>query len=123
MKVPDGPLNRRERKAAVKAWRKIPTDTRSETVRLARKGQTHPDEGIAEIAAIWSRSVVEGPWYGQVGGWPVILIGLAITTFSVVNGAIFLWLAGVVVIIAGFLGLNQRNVARRILAADRGGGD
>jgi hypothetical protein len=111
------PSTRAERKAAVKAWRRVPTDSRAETVRLARKGRSHPDPGIAGIAETWAHSVVSGPWYGQVGGWPVIGIGLVIVTIGAMLSAFFIWLMGFVVIVAGFLGLNQRFVARRILAA------
>ena len=78
---------------------------------------SHPDPGIARIAETWSHSVVSGPWYGQVGGWPIIGLGLAIVTIGAVLSSFFIWLLGVAVIIAGFLGLNQRFVARRILAA------
>ncbi len=115
--VADVPRSRSERKAAVKAWRKVPTDSRAETVRLAKKGMSHPDPGIARIAETWSHSVVSGPWYGQVGGWPIIGLGLVIVTVGAVLSSFFIWLLGVAVIIAGFLGLNQRFVARRILAA------
>ncbi len=112
-------MSRSERKVAVKAWRKVPVDARSETVRLARQGRPHPDAGVARIAETWSRSVVEGPWYGQVGGWPIIGLALLIITMGALTTNLFIWLAGIVILIAGFLGLNQRNVARRILVAAR----
>ena len=111
------PRTRAERKAAVKAWRRVPTDSRAETVRLAKKGKSHPDPGIALIAETWSHSVVSGPWYGQVGGWPIIGLGLVVCTLGAVVGGFFIWLLGIAIVVAGFLGLNQRYVARRILAA------
>ena len=111
------PRTRSERKAAVKAWRRVPIESRAETVRLAKKGMSHPDPGIALIAETWSHSVVSGPWYGQVGGWPIVGLALVICTIAAVISSFFIWLLGIAILVAGFLGLNQRFVARRIIAA------
>ncbi|HYN75474.1 MAG TPA: hypothetical protein VEV13_04685 [Candidatus Limnocylindria bacterium] len=110
-------MNRRERKAAVRAWRKLPTDTRAETVRLARQGHSHPDDGVARVAETWAESAVGGAWWAQVWGWPLVVLGLLILGLAGAVASLFVLLAGIVVIIAGFLGQNQRHVARRILTA------
>ena len=57
------------------SWYDLPWRERRRVVRLAKRGQRHPDPVVARLADEWSKEVLgDGP--GVAGGVVIALIGL-----------------------------------------------
>ncbi|MFG1916999.1 hypothetical protein [Micromonospora sp. NPDC048898] len=103
-------MTKDERRAAVKAFRQLPSGERREAIRRAGHGNRHPDPAVAGIVEQWSRAVLRRAWWNKIPGWTQPTACLAVM-------ALGSWLgAGVVVIPGGavalMIGLMEWNTSR-----------
>lgn len=101
---------------ARQAWKTLTTSERTEVLRLAKAGQTHPDPDVARVANEWATEFVGAGWWNRIPGWLLPLLAGCL--------AVALWfvhpvLAAIAALgaIAGLLGWSQVRAARQILAA------
>ncbi|MDG9675842.1 hypothetical protein [Micromonospora sp. DH14] len=111
-------VTRNERRAAVKAFRQLPSGERREAIRRAGHRELHPDPAVARVMEQWSRAVLRRAWWNKLPGWAQ---PAACVTAMVIGS----WLgAGVVVIPGGLVALmiglvewNTRRAARLVVSA------
>ena len=101
---------------ARQAWKRLTTSDRTEVLRLAKAGQTHPDPDVARVANEWATEFVGAGWWNRVPGWllPLLAGGLAVALWFVHPLLAALAMLGA---IAGLLGWTQVRAARQILVA------
>ncbi|WP_146246411.1 hypothetical protein [Actinoplanes xinjiangensis] len=122
-------LTRDERRAAVKAFRRLPLEARREVVRRANQGQRHPDPTVDEVTRQWSRAVLRRAWWNRLPGWvqPAACAALMLTGWWLGSGAAFvpeddilfliLVLGGGIALVIGLLEWSTRTTAQLILKA------
>jgi hypothetical protein len=66
------------------AWWQLGFRLRQEVARTAAGGRPHPDPVVAEVAAIWARSVLATPWWRWAAGTAgLALLGAAFTAVMI----------------------------------------
>lgn len=62
------------RRSARQASKTLTTSHRTEVLRLAKAGQTHPDPDGARVAHEWATEFVEAGWWNRIPGWLLPLL-------------------------------------------------
>jgi hypothetical protein len=112
------------RREASRVWAHIPLVQRREVLRLAARGQRHPDPAVAEAAERYAATALPAVWWNQVPGWLLPVLGAVLIAAGVVLGVApgdrgFAWITGVggaVVVACGLLGQDARRDVERISA-------
>lgn len=104
-----------------KALRALPAAQRAELVRLANRGERHPDPVVASTARRWAHGTEWSRWWNRVPGWSLPAAGALVAAAIVLCGSADLMpmpaalvLAGacVVVIALGLLAWSSKATAR-----------
>lgn len=115
--------------AASLTWADLPTATRVEVVRLAGRGEAHPDPAVRRAAHEWATMPSWSSRANRLPGWTLPAAAAVLGVLLVVVGLavaapwpmiVVLVAAAVVALVLGLLGANARSSAAAVRAvADR----
>jgi hypothetical protein len=105
--------------------RALPADQRLELLRLAKRGERHPDPAVAAVAHRWSHGPDRHRWWNRVPGWLLPLAAALVATAGIVCGvvdlipmplALVLAAVDLVPLCGGLLAWNSMAAARALRA-------
>ncbi len=111
-------VDRAERRAAMRAFRRVPFRERRVVIREANHGRWHPDPAVAAVAEQWARAVLARRWWNRVPGWLQPLACLALIVVGSWAGASVVAVpGGLLALVFGLLAWQTRAAAEVILRA------
>lgn len=117
-------FTKRERRAAVRAYRLLPLRDRRDAFRHAGHGQSHPDPAVAAVVEQWSRVVLRRAWWNKLPGWaqPAASAGMTMTGWWLGDAGIVFLVGGPIAFVVGLIEWSTHRAARQILKAARRSG-
>jgi hypothetical protein len=98
-------------------FKSLGREKRSEVLRLANRGDRHPDPAIAAAAYGWSHAERWNTLANRLPGWLLPSVGIVFVVLIVITGlpAVFI-IGGVLVVVLGCLGWMSTSSARAVRA-------
>jgi hypothetical protein len=117
-------FTKRERRAAVRAYRQLPLRDRRDAFRQAGHGQSHPDPEVAAVVEQWSRVVLRRAWWNKLPGWaqPAASAVMTMTGWWLGDVGIVFLVCGPIAFVVGLIEWSTHRAARQILKAARRSG-
>ncbi|MDO3701339.1 hypothetical protein Q3W71_06540 [Micromonospora sp. C28SCA-DRY-2] len=117
--MPEIQITRSERRTIEKAWRRIPFATRLEVLRLAKRGERHPDPDVDTCAQQYARMVLGQKAVGLAPGVLLAAGAVSIAVAVVLGGSRILTVNAVLALLLAAYFWDLRRDARIVAAARR----